>query len=182
LLDRPEDADEGFVKQLAGALRPAASNVKVQVKFNPKRVKNYKLLGFEKHLLNKQDFRNDAVDAAELAAQEAGSAMYQFQPMEDGEGNVAEVFVRFRDMNTGQMVERSWMIPYLSQPDSIENAEPSMQLATTAAMVAEKMRNTDVGLVDFSDYGEVLGNIDDHFGKNKRVQSLIQMVRTLSNK
>jgi len=144
-------------------------------------VKHYKLLGFEKHLLNKEDFRNDAVDAAEMAAQEAGSAMYQFQPMADGKGDVGEVFVRFRDMNTGDMVERSWTIPYVSQPSSVENAEPSMQLATTAAMLAEKIRNTDVGQVDFSDYGEVLGNIDAHFGESKRVQSLIQMVRKVSN-
>lgn len=181
LLDKPEDADDSFVKQLAGALRPAASNVKVQVRFNPKRVKNYKLLGFEKHLLRKEDFRDDSVDAAEMSAQEAGSAMYQFEPIADGEGEVGEVSVRFKDMNTNQMVERSWSIPYLPQPENIKQAAPSMQLATTAAMLAEKIRETDVGLVDFSDYGSVLGSIDAHFGENKRVQSLIKMVRKASN-
>ena len=48
-LDRPEDADEGFAKQIAGSLRPAAMNVKVQVQFNAKRVGRYKLYGFDKH-------------------------------------------------------------------------------------------------------------------------------------
>jgi hypothetical protein len=182
LLDRPEDADEGFVKQLAGALRPAASNVKVQVKFNPARVKNYKLLGFEKHLLKKEDFHDDTVDAAEMASQEAGSAMYQFQALAKGKGEVGEVFVRFKDMNTGQMVERSWTIPYLSQPTRIEEAAPSMQLAATAAMLAEKIRNTDVGMVDFSEYGKVLGSLNANFASDQRVQDLIRMVRKVTNK
>ncbi len=51
LLDSLEAADDGFARQIAGALRPSAKNVKVQIEFNPKRVGRYKLLGFEKHLL-----------------------------------------------------------------------------------------------------------------------------------
>ena len=39
----------------------------------------HKLLGFEKHRLKKEDFRNDKVDAAEMAAAEAGVAVYQVQ-------------------------------------------------------------------------------------------------------
>ncbi|NNE94052.1 MAG: DUF3520 domain-containing protein, partial [Verrucomicrobiales bacterium] len=69
LLDQPEDADSGFAKQIAGALRPSAKNVKIQVEFNPERVGRYKLLGFEKHRLKKEDFRDDKVDAAEMAAE-----------------------------------------------------------------------------------------------------------------
>jgi hypothetical protein len=84
LLDRPEDAGEAFAEQIAGALRPAAKNVKVQVEFNPDRVKSYKLLGFEKHRLATEDFRNDAVDAAEMAAAEAGVAVYQEDPIPGG--------------------------------------------------------------------------------------------------
>ena len=45
------------------------------MKFNPRRVTRYRLLGFEKHRLNKEDFRNDKVDAAEMAAEEAGNAI-----------------------------------------------------------------------------------------------------------
>ena len=52
-INKPEDADKDFAQKIAGALRPAAQNVKVQVVFNPERVGNYKLLGFEKHRLEK---------------------------------------------------------------------------------------------------------------------------------
>ena len=40
----------------------------MQVNFNPQRVGKYKLIGFEKDRLKTEDFRNDAVDAAERTA------------------------------------------------------------------------------------------------------------------
>ncbi len=114
LLDSAEDASAGFAEQIAGALRPAAKNVKVQVEFNPDRVGRYKLLGFEKHLLKQEDFRNDKVDAAEMAAAEAGVAMYQFEAKPDGRGDIGSVSVRFQDLATGTMIERRW--PILTNP------------------------------------------------------------------
>ncbi len=125
--------------QIAGALRPSAQNVKVQVEFNPQRVGRYKLLGFEKHRLNNEDFRNDQVDAAEMAAAEAGVAVYQFEIKPNGSGDVGSVSVRFRDLSTGQMVERRWPIPYDSNAPRLEQAESSMQLAARAALFAAKL-------------------------------------------
>jgi len=60
VVDGPEDADEQFAKKLAGAFRPAAENVKVQVRFNPARVGGYRLIGFEEHRLKKRAKLDDA--------------------------------------------------------------------------------------------------------------------------
>jgi Ca-activated chloride channel family protein len=174
-LDRPEDADESFVRQLAGSLRPAAKNVKVQVKFNPERVARYRLLGFEKHRLAKEDFRNDKVDAAEMAAAESGNALYQFEADPQGSGDVGEVFVRFLDTSTKQMVERSWPIPYQPKAPRLADAKPSMQLAATAGLLAEKLKGgaqADVILLD------ELIPITNQLRSNQdpRVDQLIQMV------
>src|SRR5690606_26948831 len=117
-----------FARQLAGALRPAAENVKVQVGFNPARVHGYRLLGFENHLLKREDFRNDAVQAAELSAEEAGVALYQVETLPEGEGELGQVFVRFRDPSTGRMVERSWTMPYAERIPAFDQAPPSLQL------------------------------------------------------
>lgn len=174
-LNRPEDADSGFAKQLAGALTPAAKNVKVQVMFNPKRVSKYRLLGFEKHRLNKEDFRNDKVDAAEMAAEEAGNAVYQIEAKADGEGDLGEVFVRFLDAGTGKMVERSWTLPYEPQARAFDLAKPSMQLAATAAMLGEKLHGTDAGSVRFSSISHTLGKLRGHYMADSRVQDLIRM-------
>ncbi|MFK7911867.1 MAG: von Willebrand factor type A domain-containing protein [Akkermansiaceae bacterium] len=176
-LNRPEDADAGFAKQLAGALTPAAKNVKVQVVFNPKRVARYRLLGFEKHRLNKEDFRNDKVDAAEMAAEEAGNAVYQIQVNPQGEGELGEVYVRFLDASTGRMVERSWPLAYQPQAKPFDLAEPSMQLAGTAAMLGEKLHGTDAGSVRFSMISETLGKIKAHYASDTKVQDLIRMCR-----
>ena len=93
--------DDGIARQLAGAFRPAAENVKVQVHFNQERVARYKLIGFEKDRLKTEDFRNDAVDAAEMAAEEAGVAIYQVEPILGGSGELGDVSVRFRDTASG---------------------------------------------------------------------------------
>ncbi|MFC4992107.1 YfbK domain-containing protein [Rubritalea tangerina] len=177
VLDKPSDADAEFGKQIAGALRPAAKNVKVQVVFNPERVGRYRLLGFEKHRLKKEDFRNDGVDAAEMAAEESGSALYQVEVKEGGRGAIGTVFVRFLDMSTGQMVERSWTIPYQEKVRSLDEASGSMQLAVVAGMLAEKLHESDEGSVDFSRMREVIGQIEAKFAGSQKVQDLIEMVR-----
>ncbi|PQJ28445.1 hypothetical protein BSZ32_07930 [Rubritalea profundi] len=177
VLDKPEDADESFGKQIAGALRPAAKNVKVQLVFNPDRVGKYKLLGFEKHRLKKEDFRNDAVDAAEMAAEESGSALYQIETLADGSGALGTVFVRFQDMATGEMVERSWTIPYQGNAKSLAESKPSIQLAAVAGLLGEKLHQSDGGTVDFSQISNVLGDLNSQYSGNKKVKELLQMVR-----
>ncbi|HLP03750.1 MAG TPA: von Willebrand factor type A domain-containing protein [Opitutaceae bacterium] len=145
VLDSPEAADAGFARQLAGAFRPAAENVKLQVRFNPARVGRYRLVGFEKHRLREEDFRNDAVDAAELAAEEAAVALYEVEVLPQGEGEVAEVLVRFRDTGSKEMVERGWTVPYEPRAAAFDRASSSLQLAGTAAALAEKLRGGAAG-------------------------------------
>ncbi len=177
IVDGPEDADAGFAKQLAGAFRPAAENVKVQVRFNPARVAKYKLIGFEEHRLQKEDFRNDAVDAAEMAAEEAGNALYQIETLPQGEGEVGEVSVRFRDVASGQMVERTWTIPYDAQAPAFDQATPSIQLAGLAAFAAEKLRAAPMAdAVDFQQLGQVYAGVRARYPNSQPVADLGSMI------
>lgn len=173
LLDRPEDAEDAFAKQIAGALRPAAKNVKVQVEFNPDRVKSYKLLGFEKHRLATEDFRNDAVDAAELAAAEAGVAVYQVEPIPGGEGDLGSVSVRFRDLDSGEMVERRWGLPHLSAAPSVDQGGEAILLATVASQFAAKLAGGPLG--DVVDLGE-LARLAAALPESERVKELRTMI------
>jgi hypothetical protein len=175
-LNKPEDADEGFARQLAGAFRPAAENVKMQVRFNPDRVGKYRLIGFEKHRLNQEDFRNDKVTAAQLAAEEAAVALYQVQVLPEGDGEIGEVFVRFRDPANGRMVEQSWTIPYDAQAPVLEKASASMQLAATAALVAEKLRGGAEGdAVDLGALEPIVGKLRGEYAQQARVGDLVAM-------
>ena len=186
LLDSLESADDGFVRQIAGALRPSAKNVKVQVEFNPKRVGHYKLLGYEKHILKKEDFRNDAVDAAEMTAAEAGVAMYQFEPKADGEGDVGSVSVRFQDLSTGEMIENRWPIPYEADAPRPDQAAPSLRIATSAALLAAKLRGEPLGeTVDLQTLSRLISGLPDQDRNHTRIQQLqlmIEQARQLSGK
>jgi Mg-chelatase subunit ChlD/tetratricopeptide (TPR) repeat protein len=180
VVDRAEDAGEGFAKQLAGAFRPAAENVKVQVRFNPARVARYKLIGFEEHRLAKEDFKNDAVDAAEMAAEEAGNALYQIEPIPGGEGEIGDVSVRFRDVASGQMIERTWTISYEAQAPAFDQAAPSMQLAGLAAFAAEKLRKAPMAdALDFQQLGKSFAPVKAKYAGSGAVEELGQMIEKL---
>jgi len=173
-------ADDGFARQLAGAFRPAAENVKVQVRFNPERVGHYQLIGFEKDRLHTEDFRNDAVDAAELAADEAGVAVYQVEPLPGGTGELGEVSVRFRDAASGQMVERAWTVPYDASAPAIDRATPSMQLAVLSMLAAEKLRGGPLAeAIDFKQLAAPRANIKRCYNDNRRVADVLHMLDPL---
>jgi autotransporter-associated beta strand protein len=180
VINNPEDADANFAKQLAGAFHPAAENVKVQVRFNQERVGRYKLIGFEQHRLRTEDFRNDKVDAAELAADEAGVALYQVETLPQGRGEVGEVSIRFRDASSGGMVERTWTIPYDEKAPAFDQAAPSMQLATLAALTAEKLRGSELGkVIDFQTLAGPIALVRGNYQSNARVADLVSMIEKL---
>jgi Mg-chelatase subunit ChlD len=175
-----DEKDNSFARQLAGAFRPAAENVKVQVNFNPQRVGKYKLIGFEKDRLKTEDFRNDAVDAAELAAEEAGVAIYQVEPLADGTGEIGEVSVRFRDAASKEMVERTWTIPFESQATAFDRATPSMQLAGLSLLAAEKLKGGP--LADAIDFKELTGpsaSVKQFYGNSPRISEMLQVIEKL---
>lgn len=163
LLEDASQAGPGFAKKLAGALRPAAKNVKVQVIFNPARVERFRLYGYDHDRLNKEDFKNDAVDAAELAAAESGVALYHLEVKEGVPGPLGQVGVRFRDMASNRMVERWWTIADPKDVPTVEEASPSLQASVAAALFAEKLRDPDrFGTVNLQALGKYLNNWTDH--------------------
>jgi len=175
-----DSKNESFARQLAGAFRPAAENVKVQVNFNPERVGRYKLIGFEKDRLKTEDFRNDAVDAAELAAEEAGVAIYQVETLPQGSGEIGEVSVRFRDTSKGEMVERKWTMPFESTIQAFDRATPSMQLAGLSMLAAEKLKGGP--LADAIDFRQLSGSqslVKQFYGSSPRVADMLHVIDLL---
>jgi Ca-activated chloride channel family protein len=55
--------------------------VKIQVEFNPGTVAEYRLIGYETRALRREDFNNDAVDAGEIGAGHAVTALYEVTPV-----------------------------------------------------------------------------------------------------
>ncbi len=76
-IDTLSEARKVLVDQLTGALFPIADDVKIQVEWNPAVVAEYRLIGYETRALRREDFNNDRVDAGEIGAGIAVTAIYE---------------------------------------------------------------------------------------------------------
>jgi Ca-activated chloride channel homolog len=80
-LDSLDEARKVLVQQINGTLVTIAKDVKIQVEFNPVRVASYRLIGYEKPILRKEDFNNDKIDAGEIGAGHTVTALYEIVPV-----------------------------------------------------------------------------------------------------
>ncbi len=79
-IDNRSEAEKVFVNQLGGTLLAIAKDVKIQIEFNPAKVKAYRLVGYENRMLKKEDFNDDRKDAGELGAGHSVTALYEIIP------------------------------------------------------------------------------------------------------
>ncbi|MBC8046800.1 MAG: VWA domain-containing protein, partial [Fimbriimonadaceae bacterium] len=82
-IDQEKEAKKVFGTDMRGTLFTIAKDVKIQIEFNPAKVEEYRLIGYENRLLNKEDFDNDAKDAGELGAGHKVTAMYEVKLRKD---------------------------------------------------------------------------------------------------
>ncbi len=177
-LNSPEEAATDFAGQLAGALKVAASDVKVQVEFNPRRVTSYRQIGYAKHQLTKEQFRDNTVDAAEIAAQKAGNALYTVEVNPAGEGPLATVRVRFKIPGTTDYREHAWDVPFTGNAVSLEQASPAMRLAASASAFSEWLvASPFAGEVTPDALLRYLGGVPEIYGADARPKKLEWMIR-----
>ncbi len=79
-IDNLQEARKVLVSQFGGTLLTIAKDVKLQVEFNPVKVKSYRLIGYEKRLLRPEDFADDSKDAGELGSGHTVTALYEIVP------------------------------------------------------------------------------------------------------
>lgn len=177
-LNSPSDASKEFAAKLAGALQVAASDVKVQVEFNPQRVISYRQIGYAKHQLTKEQFRDNNVDAAEIAAQEAGNALYTIETKTDGVGPIATVRVRYKVPGTTDYRERSWNVEYTGNAVSLEQSTAAMRLAATASAFSEWLATSPFAQeVTPDELLKTLSGVPEIFGADARPKKLEWMIR-----
>ena len=172
------EAATEFAGQLAGALRVAASDVKVQVEFNPKRVTSYRQIGYAKHQLTKEQFRDNTVDAAEIGAAESGNALYVIEVNPRGDGPLATVRARFKVPGTTDYREHEWTVPFSPNAPALEQATPALRLAATASAFSEMLAGSPYAAGVTTD--QLLGlinSVPQAFGADPRPQKLEWMIR-----
>lgn len=80
-LDSLREARKILATELSSTLLTIAQDVKIQVEFNPAVVAEYRLIGYEKRALAREDFNNDRVDAGDIGAGANVTALYEITPV-----------------------------------------------------------------------------------------------------
>ncbi|GAB7086472.1 vWA domain-containing protein [Marinifilum fragile] len=78
-IDNILEAKKVLVNEFGGTLHTIAKDVKIQIEFNPAIVEEYRLIGYENRMLNKEDFDDDKKDAGELGSGHNVTALYEIK-------------------------------------------------------------------------------------------------------
>lgn len=107
-IDNLREARKVLVDQLGSTLATVASDVKLQLEFNPNEVSEYRLLGYENRALKREDFSNDKVDAGDIGAGHTVTALYEIVPA-GGKGWLEPLRYQAATSPAGKTGELAWL-------------------------------------------------------------------------
>ncbi|MEM7613026.1 MAG: VWA domain-containing protein [Pseudomonadota bacterium] len=120
-IDTLNEARKVLVDELSATMLTIAKDVKIQIEFNPAVVAEYRLIGYENRLLNREDFNNDKVDAGEIGAGHTVTAVYEVS-LVDGKGQLTDPL---RYQTAESVADTSGEIAFLRLRYKQPNAEQS---------------------------------------------------------
>ncbi|MEO0361554.1 MAG: von Willebrand factor type A domain-containing protein, partial [Pseudomonadota bacterium] len=194
-IDTLAEARKALVEERR-AMTPIASDVKVQVEFNPAAVEDYRLIGYETRALAREDFANDRIDAGEIGAGHRVTALYEITP-KGGPARVEPLryaaeaarpaaeapeelaFVRLRWKAPGEATSEEIGAPVAPEPVA---ADAETRFAAAVAGFGDLLRRSP-HLGDWS-YDEALALAegakgDDPFGYRAEFLDLLRLARAL---
>ena len=196
-IDNVREARKVLVEQLSSTLAVVARDVKLQVEFNPARVSEYRLLGYENRALKREDFNNDKVDAGEIGAGHTVTALYEIVPKgekgwleplryaaapvgEGKSGELAMLRVRYKPAGGGesQLIER---------PISNESTKASddLRFAAAVAAFAQQLKGDGryTGSMSLQDTAALARSArgDDPFGLRNEFVQLVELAQSLKH-
>jgi Ca-activated chloride channel homolog len=188
-----------LVSELSATLITIAKDVKIQVEFNPAAVQEYRLIGYENRMLNREDFNNDKVDAGEIGAGHRVTALYEVIPT-GAAGRVDAsryttpattqakadelAYVRLRYKRPDN--EHSELLNYPIHKNSIaRELSPDLSFAASVAAFGQQLRGGKY-LNDFS-YADIVklaqqGTGADPDGYRHEFVSLVKLAQSLDNR
>lgn len=134
-----------FVQQMTGSLEAVATDVRLQVEFNPTKVLEYRLIGYESRLLSKEDFDNDRMIVGQIGAGHAVTALYEIVPVSedaDGAGLIDEL--KYGPHAMDESVDSPELLTVkvrYKQPESIKSTKLEFPLTDTGANWEQSSRD-----------------------------------------
>jgi len=109
-IDSMFEAKKVLVNEMGGTLLTIAKDVKIQIEFNPAKVSQYRLIGYENRALANKDFNDDKKDAGELGSGHSVTALYEIipaNPDKSGKKNMKYKYI------TTKISDEAYSIPEL---------------------------------------------------------------------
>ena len=141
-IDTFSQAKRVFQEQLTGTLQVIAKDVKIQVDFDPSVVKRYRLIGYENRNIADKDFRNDKVDAGEIGAGHAVTAIYEVEFNANPGASLGTVRIRFKKPEGDVAAESEYPLSNDQLRETFSGSSPDLQMAVSVAAFAEKLRQS----------------------------------------
>jgi len=141
-IDTQGEAVRMLGDKLVSTLEVIAKDVKIQVEFDPKAVKRYRLIGYENRLLANEDFKNDKKDAGELGAGHSVTALYEVELLPAATQDLATVRFRYKQPQGDTAAEFETKVGAQALAGSLDGAAPDLRFATAVAEYAEILRGS----------------------------------------
>lgn len=197
-IDNENEAKKVLDRQLSSTLATVAQDVKLQVEFNPKTVKEYRLIGYENRLLNEEDFNNDKVDAGDIGAGHTVTALYEIIPVgqkgwlndsryaqnktKSGKNSeYAFLNIRYKLPNQSKSILMTQPIAVASRP--LNQANVDTKFAIAVAAYGQQLRggqyNASMGWNDILNLAQA-GKQSDPYGLKAEFIDLVKKAKSLS--
>ncbi|MEM7005045.1 MAG: VWA domain-containing protein [Pseudomonadota bacterium] len=199
-IDTLAEARKWMDDDLSSNLFPIADDVKIQVEFNPAAVAEYRLIGYETRILNREDFNNDQVDAGDIGAGASVTAIYEITPVgsdarqidpsryataEPAIGITEELaFLKLRYKRPGEDDSTLVTEPIMATARlaSLRDANGTVRFSTAVAAYGQMLR-TDPYMSDSFGWDEIIGLANsakgpDEFGYRAEFVQLARSART----
>ncbi|WP_342243007.1 vWA domain-containing protein [Pseudomonas sp. OTU5201] len=197
-IDNLREARKVLVDQLGSTLSVVAKDVKLQLEFNPAKVSEYRLLGYENRALKREDFSNDKVDAGEIGAGHTITALYEivptgskgwleplrYQPVAKTEGTVGELaWLRVRYKAPG--AEQSRLLERPIGADKVvglDEASEDLRFTAAVAAFAQQLKGGQyTGSFSLTDSAGLARSArgDDRFGLRGEFVQLVELAQSL---
>jgi len=150
-VDNTEEARRVFADNLTGALEVIARDVKIQVDFNPKLVRSYRLMGYENRDVADDKFRDNTVDGGEIGSGHSVTALYEVKLNNESDSwfdktfrnqDIGRIFIRYKNPQNSNVEEINCAIPSNTFKHRLAQCSPEFKLSLCAAEFAEIMRGS----------------------------------------
>ncbi len=140
-IDSYKEAKKVFETQLTGTLEVIAKDVKIQVEFDPKVVRRYRLVGYENRDIADKDFRDDKVDAGEIGAGHSVTAVYEVE-LTGEKASLGTVRIRAKAPNGTEAAEQAFPFEQRMMRASLDTASTDFRFALAVASAADVLRGS----------------------------------------